>query len=519
MSDLFNYLAAIDDSEHLAKRKAVVASTHRVTDKLGAFLANANSDSERASRFELVHDDVKAIVESACREFGVDDHELVEKAIIRHFAGSSNTREASTKESVRRPRMCPYHKQIVDISLAQGEPKAGYDAMSSHAWSKQHCESDEYGGDKCKFKPEMTTTSYWEDRTQRNQEKREERERTQEEPFEETHDISDSSTEPIADSEPTEVSDSGSDSGLNHDLESAPSAVAAPAVAAPEHEARVAAPQQYPGAGQAQVGNPPQQQPQLQAFDQLQQQQPQQHPQLTPQQIQQMGQAGTPLGQQQAPQAPVQQVPNPQYPPVDPNQQYQQYGYQASVHTAGSYTVEQLSDGSGRWKVVGPGGTSQGIYDTQQEAQAEANQLNRGVSNQNQAELAPVAARVADSGNDNLGGPSPKMDKRKWTPENVKTVDADDPNGRNPTKQVDPLRILPDEKSDDFLEGTRALTETQSVTQTWKNPGSGATKTFDGTGQANPVTSSDNPLKQIMSSDGFLSSTVISSALADYTKE
>jgi hypothetical protein len=37
----------------------------------------------------------------------------------------------------RKPKMCPYHSEVTDISLAAGDPQAGFNAMAQHAWSAQ----------------------------------------------------------------------------------------------------------------------------------------------------------------------------------------------------------------------------------------------------------------------------------------------------------------------------------------------------------------------------------------------
>jgi hypothetical protein len=72
--------------------------------------------------------------------------------------------------------MCPYHSEVTDISLAAGDPSAGYNAMASHAWTSQHCQGGEYEGDRCKFKPAMTTQSFWDEKADKAQQRREERE-------------------------------------------------------------------------------------------------------------------------------------------------------------------------------------------------------------------------------------------------------------------------------------------------------------------------------------------------------
>lgn len=83
--------------------------------------------------------------------------------------------------TARRPKLCPYHSEVMDISLAADDPRAGFEAMSQHAWSANHCQGGEYEGNRCGFKPEMVTTKFWEEKAEKAQERREERERQQQE--------------------------------------------------------------------------------------------------------------------------------------------------------------------------------------------------------------------------------------------------------------------------------------------------------------------------------------------------
>lgn len=91
---------------------------------------------------------------------------------------------------------------------------------------------------------------------------------------------------------------------------------------------------------------------------------------------------------------------------------------------------------------------------------------------------------------DNLGGkgaPSPKIDKRKWTPNNVKK-DFDNDGGPHPTVHQD-IMDTPDWTEDDFLAQTDAVTEHQDADKSWTGE-MHHTDTWTGTkDQASPVTS------------------------------
>jgi hypothetical protein len=66
--------------------------------------------------------------------------------------------------------MCPYHSEVTDISLAAGE--AGrLQRYGSARLERQALPGREYKGDRCKFKPEMTTQSYWDERAEKLEQK------------------------------------------------------------------------------------------------------------------------------------------------------------------------------------------------------------------------------------------------------------------------------------------------------------------------------------------------------------
>jgi hypothetical protein len=81
----------------------------------------------------------------------------------------------SSVRTARRPKMCPYHSEVTDISLATGDPSAGFNTMSQHAWGPQHCKGEYEGG--CNFSREMVTQEFWDARAQQAQERKEQRER------------------------------------------------------------------------------------------------------------------------------------------------------------------------------------------------------------------------------------------------------------------------------------------------------------------------------------------------------
>lgn len=211
MTGIFEVLASEENDNREANRKALTVARVRARERFGSFIGAAKTRQEFDQRFALIEDDYKELVRVACEEHGCVDQDAVDRSLRESF---------EIRESVRRPRMCPYHKQIVDASLASGDPGSGYAAMAQHAWSQNHCESSEYEGSSCKFRPEYTTQSYWEERAERSQERKEERERVREEEVQ-----PDAQDPQEAPQEPEAVEETHDEPGINESLEEAPSAV------------------------------------------------------------------------------------------------------------------------------------------------------------------------------------------------------------------------------------------------------------------------------------------------------
>lgn len=76
---------------------------------------------------------------------------------------------AGRKVSVRRPKMCPFHSELVDWSLQFGDPEKAMNMMGSHMFSDQSCKGGHQGT--CNFKPQMATQSYWDQKQQEAEER------------------------------------------------------------------------------------------------------------------------------------------------------------------------------------------------------------------------------------------------------------------------------------------------------------------------------------------------------------
>jgi hypothetical protein len=157
-------------------------ATQRVEDRFGTFVRQGSVD-DQAARFSLVEDDVNEAVIAACIQVGYKDATGIYNAIANNFVTSDATprlRTAGVRHEARKPKMCPYHSEVTDISLAAGDPQAGYNSMSSHAWSDKHCQGGDYEGGKCNFKPAMVTQTFWDEKAEKAEQRREERQQQEE---------------------------------------------------------------------------------------------------------------------------------------------------------------------------------------------------------------------------------------------------------------------------------------------------------------------------------------------------
>lgn len=167
---LFEHMAHDDNLHRVERRKALALARVRANKRFGRFLESSHQGMDRESRLTLVAGELNDTVRQACAEVGYSDWEPIRDAITASLG--------FTIEAVRMPKMCPYHREVTDISLAAGQPDAGFSAMAQHAWSANHCQGDWEG--KCNFKPAMTTQTFWDDKEQKSRERREERQRQQE---------------------------------------------------------------------------------------------------------------------------------------------------------------------------------------------------------------------------------------------------------------------------------------------------------------------------------------------------
>lgn len=72
----------------------------------------------------------------------------------------ANVDETFNKHSARKPKMCPYHRDLVDYALELGDPTAALSAVQPVGYGNAYCKSGEYG-DRCNFRAPMVTQAYW----------------------------------------------------------------------------------------------------------------------------------------------------------------------------------------------------------------------------------------------------------------------------------------------------------------------------------------------------------------------
>jgi hypothetical protein len=225
MTSVFQVIAHEDSNDQTKLRQAMALASERVNDRFGSFVRQGSVD-DQAARYSLIEDDLTDTVIAACDQVGVGGNSTVINNVLTAIRNNFVTgdaapqlRTASVRHEARKPKMCPYHSEVTDISLAQGEPQAGFNAMAQHAWGSQHCQGEGYKGDKCKFKPAMTTQSYWDERSEKLEEKRQERaEREEQEALRAEQQVNElpeveTPKEPVAESAPSDTLHDGFEGG------------------------------------------------------------------------------------------------------------------------------------------------------------------------------------------------------------------------------------------------------------------------------------------------------------------
>lgn len=395
---LFEHLSYTEEENRSASRKALALARARANTQFGRLIANATSEADREARLALVAGDIEATVRQACADVDYSDWESVHHAVQSHLG--------MTVESVRRPKMCPYHKEVTDISLAAGEPQAGFSAMAQHAWGSNHCQGEWDG--RCNFKPDMVTQTYWDNKAEQAEQRRLERQQQMEQQQEVQNEQP--VEEPVEDIAQEPVADSGMDETLWADPTPAtpePSAVGSGSepVMARRKAATVPQPIIHPGS--------------LMVLDKISGKKP--------------GLA-------------IDGVP---------------YDQWRQSHSGAAATAGQPVE------VTHPHPTWEGIIAdvlrVGHEGPLQEEMLRRQQARQQQAPRTAEALKTIDV--EKSVGPVPKMDKRKWTVENVQFLDVEMDGSPHPTRHVDIAEPANYSETNDPLEGANAVLERQDVTK------------------------------------------------------
>lgn len=80
--------------------------------------------------------------------------------------------------AARKPKMCPYHADLVDYAVALNDPSAALGALSQHLYTGNSCKGGwgEAENTKCRFKPEMIHNEYWDQKERETEERKQQRE-------------------------------------------------------------------------------------------------------------------------------------------------------------------------------------------------------------------------------------------------------------------------------------------------------------------------------------------------------
>lgn len=536
MSDysLFHVIAADETDKRKIARQALVLSETRINERLGKFLGNSKTASEFDNRLSLVADDFKGIIETTCLELGHDNPQAIAKSLYAHYRPQEQQRTASVHEA-RRPKMCPYHNEVVDISLATGDPRAGYESMSSHAWGNNHCQGKDFEG-KCNFKKEMVTQSFWDDHQKNLDERREQRQQDAQR-FENVTPINEVPVDetPVAADEPSIMD--GADSAVGTGTMDGGTVESEPlAIAASTHEADkdwIQKAVKRPGQLHKDLGVP-------------------EGEKIPEEKLEEAEKSDDPKEKERA-----------QFAENMKGLKKGSVDSDSGVGPKASKNVpcpECGGDGKTAGNTSCPRCHGQGRVSDWGESALDAleSSVDKPTISDREVRTCPncgamtekspctvcgkpfeKSARTADKGNTDLGGPEPKIDKRKWNPKENAPELPD--SKRHPTKQKDITEPIK-RKNNDGITNTEPLEEIgEGQTESVKLPAAEGddsgfapnnmekgphTKTWKGTdGQADPVTSkaddvNKNPIRELIVgyNEGFIPQSTIEAAVkkADY---
>jgi predicted RNA-binding Zn-ribbon protein involved in translation (DUF1610 family) len=140
---------------------------------LQSYLLKWNAVPESAQHDPIV----RALDESLAKHFPEQYTRKIKSSVEAH-------EEYMEKVAARKPKMCPFHSDLVDYALELGDPAAATSALSRHMYSPNSCKGGWEGNDpgkptKCRFKPQMIKQEYWDAKEAEAEERRQLREQQQ----------------------------------------------------------------------------------------------------------------------------------------------------------------------------------------------------------------------------------------------------------------------------------------------------------------------------------------------------
>jgi hypothetical protein len=177
MTSFLEVDAADERHLRLASRKAVVVASQRVDEQYGEWLRQAATREDLDQRIAYAHSEIGALVAMAADEHGMADgyQQYFQTILDGYTARFDDEHKTAAVHESRKPKMCPFHKDVVDISLAAADARAGFDSMAQHWGGPRHCEGEGYEGSKCNFKAPMVTQAYWDEKAEKAEERKQQR--------------------------------------------------------------------------------------------------------------------------------------------------------------------------------------------------------------------------------------------------------------------------------------------------------------------------------------------------------
>lgn len=140
---IFESLAADDSDSRTSHRKTLAVANKRVADRFGAFLAAANSPSDRDARLDLIRGDLREVIASVCNEYG-GDPDRVERSLVSHFlAGTEHLAPGDKHLPAASPKRNRQYEHIKEDCQKRGKSEDECKELAARTVNKQRAEHGE----------------------------------------------------------------------------------------------------------------------------------------------------------------------------------------------------------------------------------------------------------------------------------------------------------------------------------------------------------------------------------------